>query len=71
MTDQQQKWMKSHLVSDKYSNDNGPALDEAQEKQMRMSTIEIIRAKLIRAEQGEICKRTVEEILAKSKEDLL
>ena len=50
--------------------DNDPALDEAQEKQIRMYEIEFIRTKLKRAEQGEIRNRTAAEILAKSKKEL-
>ena len=37
---------------------------------MRMHEIEYIRAKLIKAEEGGFSKRTADEILKKSKEEL-
>jgi len=70
VTDQQEDWIQSQMASGKYGTDSELIREALREKQMRMDEIEYIRAKLIRAEEGGFSKRTADEILKKSKEEL-
>lgn len=70
VTDQQEEWIQSQMASGKYGTDSELIREALREKQMRMDEIDYIRAKLIEAEEGGFSKRTADEILAKSKEEL-
>ena len=70
VTDQQEDWIQSQMASGKYGTDSELIREALREKQMRMDEIEYIRAKLIKAEEGGFSKRTADEILKKSKEEL-
>ena len=70
VTDQQEKWIQSQMASGKYGTDSELIREALREKQMRMNEIDYIRAKLIEAEEGGFSKRTADEILAKSKEEM-
>jgi len=70
VTDQQEKWIQSQMASGKYGTDSELIREALREKQLRMNEIDYIRAKLIEAEEGGFSKRTANEILAKSKEEM-
>ncbi len=70
VTDQQEEWIQSQMASGKYGTDSELIREALREKQMRMKEIDYIRAKLIEAEEGGFSKRTADEILAKSKEEM-
>jgi antitoxin ParD1/3/4 len=70
VTDQQEAWIQSQLATGNYGTDSELIREALREKQLRMEDIELIRAKLIQAEQGGFSKSTVEEILASSKQGL-
>lgn len=62
VTDKQEEWMQSQLAQGNYGTDSELIRDALREKQMRLDEIEILRAKLIRAEKSGLSKRTPEEI---------
>ena len=70
VTDQQEAWIQSQLATGNYGTDSELIREALREKQLRMEDIELIRAKLIQAEQGGFSKSTAEEILASSKQGL-
>ena len=70
VTDQQEAWIQSQLATGNYVTDSELIREALREKQLRKEDIELIRAKLIQAEQGGFSKSTAEEILALSKQGL-
>lgn len=70
VTDQQEEWIQSQMASGNYGTDSELIREALREKQLRMDETDYIRAKLINAEQGGFTKRTADEILAKSKEEI-
>lgn len=70
VTDQQEEWIQSQMASGNYGTDSELIREALREKQLRMDETDYIRAKLIKAEQGGFTKRTADEILAKSKEEI-
>lgn len=71
VTDQQEEWIQSQMASGNYATDSELIREALREKQLRMDEVDYIRAKLIKAEQGGFTKRTANEILAKSKQEIL
>ena len=70
VTDQQEEWIQLQMTSGNYGTDSELIREALREKQLRMDEVNYIRAKLIKAEQGGFTKRTADEILAKSKEEM-
>ena len=70
VTDRQEVWIQSQMATGNYGTDSELIREALREKQLRMEEIELIRAKLIQAEQGGFSDSTAEEILASSKEGL-
>ena len=70
VTDRQEAWIQSQMGTGNYGTDSELIREALREKQLRMEEIELIRAKLIQAEQGGFSQNTAEEILASSKEGL-
>jgi len=70
VTDQQEEWIQLQMTSGNYGTDSELIREALREKQLRMDEVDYIRAKLIKAEQGGFTKRTADEILAKSKEEM-
>lgn len=70
VTDQQEAWIQTQMASGNYGTDSELIREALREKQMRVEEVELIRTKLIQAEQGGFSERTAEEILASSKEGL-
>lgn len=70
ITDQQEQWIQAQMQTGHYATDSELVREALREKQMRMDDIQIIRAKLIAAEQGGFSSQTAEQILEKSKEEL-
>jgi len=64
VTDQQDQWIRTQMATGNYGTDSELIREALREKQMRMSEIELIRAKLIEAEQSGFVDKTPEEILA-------
>lgn len=71
VTDRQEAWIQSQMATGNYATDSELIREALREKQLRVEEIELIRAKLIQAEQGGFGERTAEEILASSKEGLM
>jgi len=70
VTDRQEAWIQSQMAAGNYGTDSELIREALREKQLRMEGIELIRAKLIQAEQNGFGERTAEDILASSKESL-
>ena len=70
VTDQQEAWIQSQMVAGNYGTDSELIREALREKQLRMDEVDYIRAKLIKAEEGGFTKRTANEILAQSKEEM-
>ena len=70
ITDQQEQWIQAQMQTGHYATDSELVREALREKQMRMDEVDYIRAKLIKAEEGGFSKRTADEILKKSKEEL-
>ncbi len=68
VTDQQESWIQSQLATGHYATDSELIREALREKEMRMTEIEHIRAKLIRAEQSGFVDKTPEEMLEGFKE---
>ena len=68
VTEQQDKWMQAQLASGNYASDSELLRDLIRKEQMRTSEIELIRQKLIDAEQSGFVEKTESEILASFKE---
>ena len=73
VTDQQDKWLQSQMATGNYGTDSEIIREALREKQMRMAEIELIRAKLIAAEQSRFSGKTAQEMLTgfkdKARED--
>lgn len=73
ITDQQDKWLQSQMATGNYGTDSEIIREALREKQMRMAEIELIRAKLIAAEQSGFSGKTAQEMLTgfkdKARED--
>ncbi len=52
VTDQQEAWIQSQMATGNYGTDSELIREALREKQMRMAEIEVIRAKLIEAEES-------------------
>lgn len=70
VTDQQEAWIQSQMDTGNYGTDSELIREALREKQMRMSEIEIIRAKLIEGENSGFSDLAPEKILEKSKQQL-
>lgn len=68
VTDQQEEWIQSQMAAGHYGTDSELIREALREKQMRMSELDNLRAKLIEAEQGGFIDKTPEEMLAGFKE---
>ncbi|PCK01485.1 MAG: type II toxin-antitoxin system ParD family antitoxin, partial [Alteromonadaceae bacterium] len=64
VTDQQESWIKSQMAAGNYGTDSELIREALREKQMRMAEIELIRAKLMAAEQSGFVDKTPEEMLS-------
>lgn len=70
VTDQQEEWIQAQMATGNYGTDSELIREALREKQMRMTEIEAIRAKLIAGEKSGFSDLTPEQILAESKEKL-
>jgi len=70
ITDQQDQWIQAQMQTGNYATDSELVREALREKQMRIEELELIRAKLIAAEQGGFSSLSAKEILEKSKEEL-
>jgi antitoxin ParD1/3/4 len=68
VTGQQESWIQSQMATGNYGTDSELIREALREKQMRMVEIEIIRAKLLQAEDSGFTDKTPEAILAGFKE---
>ena len=64
VTDQQESWIQAQMATGHYGTDSELIREALREKQMRMAEIDIIRAKLIEAEQSGFIDKTPDEMLA-------
>ena len=64
VTDQQELWIQSQMKTGNYGTDSELIREALREKQMRMAELDIIRAKLIEAEQSGFIDKTPDEMLA-------
>ncbi len=64
VTDKQEEWIQSQMATGNYGTDSELIREALREKQMRMAEIDVIRAKLIEAEQSGFINKTPEEMLA-------
>lgn len=70
VTDQQEAWIQAQMATGNYATDSELIREALREKQLRMEEVEAIRARLIQAEAGGFSERTMDEILAASKQAL-
>jgi antitoxin ParD1/3/4 len=64
VTDQQESWIQAQMATGHYGTDSELIREALREKQMRLAEIDIIRAKLIAAEQSGFIDKTPDEMLA-------
>jgi len=68
ITDQQNAWIEAQMAQGRYGSDSELIRDLIRERQTRLAEVEVIRAKLIEAEQSVekhgLVKKTVSEIKA-------
>lgn len=62
ITDQQDKWVKSQIVSGNYGNESEVIRELIRKEQIQYSRIEAIRIALIEGEQSGISNRSIEDI---------
>ena len=70
VTDQQEAWIQGQMASGNYGTDSELIREALREKQLRMDEVDYIRAKFIKAEESGFTKRTADEILAQSREEI-
>ena len=64
VTNQQESWIQAKMATGNYGTDSELIREALREKQMRMAEVEMIRAKLIQAEESGYTDKTPEEMLA-------
>ncbi|MCK5191043.1 MAG: CopG family transcriptional regulator [Methylococcales bacterium] len=64
-------WLKAQVESEEYTSKSDVVNDLIRKARARQNEIEMIRAKLIKAEKGGFTDMTRDEILVKSKEELI
>lgn len=63
VTDQQEQWMQKQLATGNYASDSELLRDLIRKEQQRNDDIEVIRRKLIEAEQSGFSSRSPEDIV--------
>lgn len=71
LTSPNDEWLKAQLANEEYSSKSEVINDLIRQARKRGEAIEHVRNKLIKAEQSGFTDLTPQEILAKSKEELL
>jgi len=70
VTDRQEAWIQAQLAKGNYATDSEIVREAIREKQERLEEIEIIRAKLMKAEASGFTDKSAEEIRAELKEEM-
>ena len=71
VTAQQEEWMQAQLASGNYASDSELLRDLIRKEQMRTAEIEIIRQKLIEAENSSFVDKSPSEMLTSFKEEAI
>lgn len=70
VTSQQNDWIKSQMATGNYATDSELIREALRDKQMRQDEMDILRAKLLEAEESGFTHMTRKEILSEIKNEL-